>query len=198
MDATNKRVIRFADLKDADQLLKIYKPYVEDTVITFEYEVPSLDTFKGRMTAILEKYPYLVCEVDRRILGYAYASRFLSRSAFEWDVELSVYTDREYQQKGVGKVLYSSLMEIIKLQGVYTAYALITAPNRQSEKFHESFGFQRVSLLEKAGYKHNKWCDLSYYEKIIKERIGMPKNILSINELEKKQVENIFRQYSKE
>lgn len=68
--------IRIASLDDAEELLKIYAPYVEKTAITFEYEVPTLEEFKNRMTRVLERYPYLVAEKEGELLGYAYVSPF--------------------------------------------------------------------------------------------------------------------------
>ena len=71
--------IRNATLADAPRILEIYAYYVEHTVITFEYDVPSLAEFEGRMRDIMKKYPYLVIERDGRIEGYAYAHAFGGR-----------------------------------------------------------------------------------------------------------------------
>ena len=83
--------IRIASLDDAEELLKIYAPYVEKTAITFEYEVPTLEEFKNRMTRVLERYPYLVAEKEGELLGYAYVSPFKERPAYNWAVETSIY-----------------------------------------------------------------------------------------------------------
>ena len=85
--------IRIAKIEDADELLKIYAPYVEDTAVSFEYEAPSLDEFKGRIENILKKYPYLVAinKENGEILGYAYCSTFKAREAYRYAVETTIY-----------------------------------------------------------------------------------------------------------
>ena len=83
--------IRPAKLSDAPAIQAIYAPYVEKTAITFEYEVPSIQEFEARISKTLEKFPYLVVEEDGRVLGYAYASTYYARTAYDWTTELSIY-----------------------------------------------------------------------------------------------------------
>lgn len=101
--------IRNATLADAPRILEIYAYYVEHTVITFEYDVPSLAEFEGRMRDIMKKYPYLVIERDGRIEGYAYAHAFVGRAAYDWAAELTIYLDHDARRGGVGRVLYEAL-----------------------------------------------------------------------------------------
>ena len=135
-------VFRFAAEEDAEKILKIYKPYIENTTITFEYEVPAVEEFKVRIRETLEEYPYIVCECGNEIAGYAYANRIWTRAAYQWDAELSVYTDGKFAGNGIGKKLYKILIEILKLQNVVNVYALVTYPNEDSEKLHNYFGFK--------------------------------------------------------
>ena len=86
--------LRTAALPDAERLLEIYRPYVEETAITFEYDVPTIDEFRGRMTRVLEKYPYLVAERDGTIVGYAYAGPFVGRAAYDRSGETTIYLGR--------------------------------------------------------------------------------------------------------
>ena len=83
--------IRPANLADAQAIQVIYAPYVEKTAITFEYEVPSVQEFENRINKTLETYPYLVAEEDGQVLGYAYASTYYARTAYNWTTELSIY-----------------------------------------------------------------------------------------------------------
>ena len=106
--------IRNATLADAPRILEIYAYYVERTVITFEYTVPSLAEFEGRMRRTMEKYPYLVIEKDGRIEGYAYAGPFVGRAAYDWACELTIYLDHNAQKCGMGKMLYNALADRLK------------------------------------------------------------------------------------
>lgn len=86
-------MIRVAKREDAEELLKIYSYYVENTAITFEYDVPSVEEFSDRISNTLEKYPYLVLEEEGKILGYTYAGKFNSRAAYDRAVETTIYMD---------------------------------------------------------------------------------------------------------
>ena len=111
-------VIRVAALDDAEELLEIYAPYVRETAITFEYEVPSLEEFRERIAHTLEKYPYLVAEHDGKIVGYAYVSPFKERAAYTWSVETSIYVDQNCKRMGIGKKLHSALEHCLKEMGI--------------------------------------------------------------------------------
>lgn len=96
-----KAKIRLVNLNDAERILQIYRPYVENTAITFEYTVPTLEEFKNRIASIVKKYPYIVAEIDGKIMGYAYANTFKNREAYDWSVETSIYVDENSRGKGV-------------------------------------------------------------------------------------------------
>lgn len=120
--------IRNATLADAPRILEIYAYYVEHTVITFEYDVPSLAEFEGRMRDIMKKYPYLVIERDGRIEGYAYAHAFVGRAAYDWAAELTIYLDHDARRGGLGRALYEALADQLKAMGVLNLYACIGYP----------------------------------------------------------------------
>jgi len=178
---------------DAKEILEIYRPYIENTTITFEYEVPSVKEFKERIMKILEEYPYIVCEYDKKIIGYAYAHRVWSRAAYQWDAELSVYTNENYSGNGIGKKLYKMLMEILKLQNVVNVYGCVTYPNENSDKLHEYLGFNKVGIFKNAGYKFGKWIGVTWFEKAILEHCENPKPLKKILDVDKNKIKYIFK-----
>ena len=103
--------IRPANLADAQAIQAIYAPYVEKTAITFEYEVPSVQEFEKRISNTIERYPYLVAEEDGQVLGYAYASTYYARTAYDWTTELSIYLNEDARGRGLGSQLYGALEE---------------------------------------------------------------------------------------
>ncbi len=155
--------IRVARQSDAAAVLKIYEPYITDTVVTFEYEVPTLAEFEQRMATIQRDLPWFVCASGATIVGYAYASHFRERKAYDWSVDLSVYVDSDWHGRGIGKALYECLIATLKLQGYYNAYGGITMPNEKSVKLHEKFGFREVANYEHVGYKHGRWLDVKWF-----------------------------------
>lgn len=178
--------LRFASVDDAEELLAIYAPYVTDTVITYEYEVPSVSEFRERIASITKKFPYLVYEVNGQIVGYAYANTFRTRAAFQWDVETSIYLTEDAKHKGIAKKLYDVLLAMLRAQGYYRAYAYIDIPNEASTRFHKKLGFEEIAAYPSCAYKLGRWCTLSCMELVLAEITDdtIPSAIVPITELD--------------
>ena len=125
--------MRIARGEDAEKLLEIYAPYVENTAITFEYEVPSIEEFRERIEHTLSRYPYLVAERGGEIMGYVYASAFKTRAAYAWAVETSIYIRTDAKHLGLGKLLYTALEGALKLQNITNVNACIAHPTVPDE-----------------------------------------------------------------
>ena len=176
--------VRMATIEDAERLLEIYTPYVKETAITFEYEVPSVKEFEERIAKVLKMFPYLVAVVQDRIVGYAYASPYKTRAAYQWSVETSIYIDREYQGSGIGSVLYTKLLELLKKQHVRNVYACVALPNDESEAIHKKFGFTLVGRFHNVGYKLNEGHDTGWFEKHLESDSDTPKQVIPIGDIE--------------
>ncbi len=176
-------IIKIATPKDAERLVEIYSYYVENTTVTFEYDVPTVEEFRQRIENILKMFPYLVAEDNGIIIGYCYASPFKMRKAYSWSVETSIYVDKDSHGKGIGTILYNKLEEYLSIQNVINMYAGISYPNDDSETFHKKLGYKKVAHFEKCGYKLSKWVDVIWMEKFIGEHTDNPKEIISFPEL---------------
>jgi Sortase and related acyltransferases len=187
-------IVRMAKKEDIQEILGIYEPYILHTTITFEYEVPTLEEFEKRLEKIQEQYPWLVCEINGEIIGYAYASAFRARMAFSWGTELSVYTNEKYLGLHIGRILYEKLIQLLKEQGYYNVYALISIPNEKSIYLHKMLGFEEEGVQKKVGFKLGKWCDLVYLVKNINRYDEYPKELpRSIQQIEKETIEAILK-----
>ncbi len=182
--------IELVDINDVDDLLKIYGYYVENTAITFEYEVPTVEEFKKRINKILAKYPYLVAKIDDKIVGYVYASEFHERKAYQWCVETSIYVDCNYKGRGIGKMLYEGLERLLCKQNVINLNACIAFVNNEdmflnnnSFYFHKHLGYSLVGKFNKCGYKFNTWYDMVWMEKMIGEHLDLPKDFIPFSVL---------------
>ena len=164
--------IRLAKRSDAAALLAIYAPYVENTAITFEYEVPTIEDFANRIEKTLGKHPYLVAEEDGLILGYAYASTYYARAAYDWAVELSVYVSQDARGKGVGSKLYDELEDLLDQMGYMHFLACVSLPNEDSLAFHAKRGYQQVAHFPKIGYKFERWHDIVWLQKSLEKQAG--------------------------
>ena len=151
--------IRIAAAEDAEQILRIYAPYVLDTAVSFEYEVPDTESFRQRIVTTLRNYPYLAAEEEGRIVGYAYAGPFHTRAAYRHAAELSIYLDRDCRGNGIGKRLYSELERILVRQNVFVAYAGIAVTDRENDgnltdgsvRFHTRMGYREAGLHRLCG-----------------------------------------------
>lgn len=177
------RHIRLARESDAEELLEIYRPYVETTSITFETEVPTVEEFAGRIRDTLTKFPYLVIEEDGAILGYAYAHPFHQRAAYGWTVESSVYVRQDVRHGHVGSLLYQALMERLERQGVRNVCAVVTVPNEPSMAFHARMGFTSAGILPNFGYKMGEWHGVEYLYRQLGPTGEPPKPLLPLKEL---------------
>jgi phosphinothricin acetyltransferase len=176
--------IRMAAPEDAASLLAIYRPYVEKTAITFEYEVPSVEEFAGRIRHVLTRFPYLAAEKDGKLLGYAYVSPFKERAAYDWAVETSIYVAEDARGCGTGSLLYRTLEEILKAQNITNLNACITYPHPESISFHERFGYKTVAHFTKCGYKLDTWWDMVWMEKMLSNHPEKPQPVIPVTQLE--------------
>ena len=170
--------IRSATTQDAERLLAIYSYYVEKTAISFEYEVPSLAEFTGRIAKTLLKYPYLVVEEDGVVEGYTYAGPFKERAAYDRSCELSIYLARDAKDRGYGRKLYEAMEAVLKDMGIMNMYACIADPitedeylTKNSEHFHRHLGFVKVGEFHKCACKFGRWYNMIWMEKLIGKHI---------------------------
>jgi L-amino acid N-acyltransferase YncA len=158
------RQIRMARGSDAAAIARIYRPFVESTIVSFETAPPEPSQIADRIAATTARYPWLVCEWDGRVAGYAYATRHRDRTAYQWSVDTSAYVDPDWWRRGVGRGLYRSLVGILSAQGFVNAYAGIALPNPASVGLHESVGFRPVGVYRAVGYKLGAWHDVGWWE----------------------------------
>ncbi len=177
------KIIRMATPADAAQILDIYAPFIKNTATSFEMEVPTVAQFAQRMAHYLAEAPWLICEEDQVIIGYAYASPHRGRAAYQWNREVSVYVHNHHYRKGIARLLYETLFELLSLQGYTNALAGIVQPNEASVRFHESLGFEKVGTYRNIGYKLGAWRDVAWYEKFLGEESAAIPTIQSMEQL---------------
>lgn len=185
-------MIRLASPTDAEQILAIYAPYIRETSLTFETEVPALNDFAQRINTYLQQWPWLVYEVSEKILGYAYASRYRERTGYQWSIECSVYIADEAFRKGIARKLYDALFKIVRAQQFTTVYAVINLPNERSVAFHESVGFSYFATYENVGYKLGKWKNVGWWKLQLNEYRENPPVPILLSQLDNQLIEDIL------
>lgn len=165
--------IHLATVDDAEQVQAIYAPYCS-TPISFELDPSSVEEMRGRLAKVLGQHPWLLCDDEGEVQGYAYATQHRERAAYRWSVDTSVYIRQGRQRRGVGRALYTSLLAMLSLQGYVNAYAGVTLPNPASVGLHEAMGFQPVGVYEQVGFKCGAWYDVAWFQRLLQQRPGEP------------------------
>ncbi len=173
--------IRDAVPEDAGRLLEIYRHYVENTAVSFEYVSPSPAEFRARMEATRRRYPYLVILQNGRVEGYAYAGPFKARAAYDRSVETTIYLAPDARKQGLGRMLYEALEKALRAMGVLNLYACVAYPERDDEylttnsaDFHAHLGYVRAGYYHKCAYKFGRWYDMIWMEKMLGEHGDTP------------------------
>jgi len=185
--------LRVARPDDAAALLEIYTPYVLNTAVSYEYDAPSLEDFRGRIERTLLRHPYIVAEAEGKILGYAYAAPLSVRRATDWAVEASIYVDKDNRRAGLGRLLYDELERWLKMQNIISVSACIAACDREYDEhlstdsllFHSRCGYVEVGRHPNCGYKFGKWYHLVWMEKPLGERLDNMPPFIPFSELSK-------------
>ena len=160
--------IRPAVPEDAPALLAIYAPYVRETAVTFEYEVPTPE-----------------------VLGYACAGPFKERAAYDWSVETTIYLRQDQRGRGLGRALYQALERCLAAQHIQNLNACIADPAQAgdpyltgaSAAFHARMGYQLVGRFHKCGYKFGRWYDMVWMEKILGAHPERPPEVIPFSKL---------------
>jgi len=156
--------VRSASPHDAADCVAIYRPYVENTVISWEIEVPSVDEMALRIASAQEAHEWLVLEQDDQVIGFAYGHGFNRQPSFQWSVETGIYVSGDHHRAGCGRKLYAEVLRRLAERGYRRAFAGITQPNEASNSFHRSFGFQDAGLYRRAEWKHGSWHDVAWMQ----------------------------------
>jgi len=152
---------------DVPAVCSIYNHYIEHTVITFEETPLTSAQMQARVNSYTQFYPWLICEDEDEVVGYAYASKWKERVAYKHTAEVTVYLKHNATQKGYGSALYAELIAQLKTQGCHVLLGCLAIPNDPSTKLHERFGFKQVAHFNEVGRKFNRWIDVGYWQKVL-------------------------------
>ena len=162
--------VRPAVEHDAAAVVRIYAPYVEQTAISFEETVPTVDEMAARIRKCCTRWQWLVSEIEGQVVGYAYGSQHRERAAYRWSVEVSAYVDPNHHRQGIGRALYEPLLAELADKGFCNAFAGITVPNEPSVALHTAMGFSPIGTFRAIGWKFGKWHDVAWFQRTLRPR----------------------------
>jgi L-amino acid N-acyltransferase YncA len=190
-------LIRIAEVRDAQTILDIYRPYVEKTAITFEESVPSLQDMEAKIAKVGAAFPFLVYEEadagGARVLGYAYATRYRERAAYRWSLEDSVYVSEDAVGRGIGKVLLIALLELLRELGYIKVYAVIAPPNPASVALHEKLGFAPLCRFSDTAFKLGSWQAIDWMELTLRDIAAIPAEPIPFPEFAREKPDSLAR-----
>ena len=158
-------MIRKSDVSDSEAIANIYNYYIKNTIITFEEKELTPDEISGRIENVFsESLPWIVAENRGKVIGYAYATKWKTRSAYRFSVESTVYLEQTSVGNGIGSMLYNELLSLLKDSGIHAVIGGIALPNPSSIALHEKFGFKQVARFKEVGIKFGKWIDVGYWQ----------------------------------
>jgi phosphinothricin acetyltransferase len=160
-------LVRHCEQKDIPAICNIYNHYILNSSITFEEDALDASTMLARMKSYTTLFPWLVCEVEGTVVGYAYATKWKERAAYKKSLEITVYVEHLSGGKGYGKALYSSLLTLLSKSDCHVIIGGIALPNEASVGLHEHFGFKKVAHFSEIGFKFGKWIDVGYWQKTL-------------------------------
>lgn len=160
-------MIRPANSKDAPALVAIYNWYIAQSVCTFEEEQLSDEEMRKRIASADEGKPWVVLEEDGVLLGYAYASTWKARAAYNRSREVTIYLHQDAIGNGRGRQLYQHLIDELRKKPIHSLIASIALPNASSVALHENLGFTKAGQFSEVGYKFGEFVDVGYWQLIL-------------------------------
>jgi phosphinothricin acetyltransferase len=166
MEPHEQPVIRKAVENDVPRITTIYNEAVEHTTATFDTMQRSVEDRVAWFRSHGAKHPVLVAEKQGMIAGWASLSPWSDRCAYETTAEVSLYVHSEYRGRGIGKALFSRLVEAADAAGMHCLLARIAEGNKASVNLHESFGFRTVGVMHEVGFKFGRFLDVTLMERL--------------------------------
>jgi L-amino acid N-acyltransferase YncA len=163
MQAIGTRV-RDAVPQDAAACLAIYRPYVENSAVSWELEAPTVEEMAERIATVNETHAWLMLEQDCETIGFANGHALWSLPAYRWSTQTGLYIDSSHQRRGGGRTLYTQLLNRLGERGYRRAFAGITQPNEASNAFHRSMGFRDAGLYRRVEWKLGRWHDVAWMQ----------------------------------
>lgn len=172
--------VREAQDSDMASIAVIVNHFIETTTVNFRTQPQTAGEWREDWTAARERYPWLVAHEQGRVAGLAYAGPWKARNAYDWCAESTVYLAEGQHRKGIGRLLYGRLLEILDAQGYRSVLGVVSLPNPASAALHEACGFVHTGTLRRAGFKHGRWCDIGFWQRLTGEEDQPPGEILPV------------------
>ena len=190
-----KLKLRLVEEEDAGAISEIYRNNLEAGVFTLDTESLQAGDVRAAIAVLREFYPFLVCEMEGRVLGFAYAGRHAIHETFgrpsaalDFSAALFLSVDPSAGGRGIGRALYDALEQLLRAMGVINLYSGVVAPNPRAQHFHMAMGYMEAGKLYKTGFKGGRWRDYILFQKSLALHDASPAPIRPISALDEAKI----------
>ena len=170
--------IRAAEARDAAAAAAIYAYHVAHGTASFDTSPRSEAETAAKIAECTGRgWPFLVAELDGKVIGYAYATQFRDRPAYRTTCENSIYLDPARLGQGVGTLLLAALVEAATDAGFRQMIAVIGGAEPASAALHARAGFTEAGRMRSVGRKQGRWLDTLYMQKGLGQRDSVPPEV---------------------
>ncbi|HEV8458208.1 MAG TPA: arsinothricin resistance N-acetyltransferase ArsN1 family A [Methylomirabilota bacterium] len=159
--------VRPARESDAEAIATIYNQGIEDRVATLETELRTPEERRRWMAARGARHPVIVTEAAGSVVGWASLNQFNPRPAYQHVADFSVYVDRDWRGKGVGRRLLEAVIELAREIGYHKMVLSAFPFNQAGVALYERLGFRAVGIYKEQGLLDGKWTDTIIMEKLL-------------------------------
>lgn len=164
----NSYRVRRATVADAETICRIYNQGIEDRVATLETELRTPDERRQWLAGRSPRHPVIAAEnATGEIVGWGSLNVFNPREAYRFVADFSVYVERAWRGKGVGRVVLERLVELAREHGFHKMVLSAFPTNAGGMALYEKLGFRTVGIYREQGMLDGKWVDTIVMEKLL-------------------------------
>ena len=159
--------VRFASLDEAPAICAIYNQGIGDRLATLETELRDPDERRRWLGSRGPRHPVVVAASGTQIVGWASLNPFNPRQCYDHVADVSVYVERSWRGKGVGRMLLARLLELGRSVGFHKLVLACFPSNKPGVALYERMGFVPVGVYREQGLLDGQWVDVLIMEHLL-------------------------------
>jgi phosphinothricin acetyltransferase len=152
---------------DIDAICAIHNQGIADRIATLETLMRTPDDTRAWLGERGPRHPVIIAEADGTVVGWASLNRFNPRAVYDNVADFSVYVERGWRGKGVGRQLLDHLIETARRIGFHKMVLAAMTYNSAGIALYSRAGFSHVGVYHEQGQLDGKWVDVVIMEKIL-------------------------------
>ncbi len=159
--------IRDATAADAGAICRIYNQGIQDRVATLETEERTPEERAAWLEARGSRHPVLVVVAGDEVVGWGSLNVFNPRRAYDHVADFSLYIERGWRGRGVGRRLLDALIARGRALGYHKLVLSAFPYNEAGLQVYRRAGFREIGTYREQGLLDGNWVDTIIMEKIL-------------------------------